>query len=75
MLYPDGVPEIYTLPNFALTEAEGAGVTYAAYVASHTDEWMNIMTNLGFFWAEESDAAPEPDWDNLDWDALTQPAG
>ena len=74
ILYPNGVPEIYTLPNFALTEAKGAGVTYAAYVASHADEWTNIMTNLGFFWADESDAAPEPDWDNLDWSALTQSA-
>ena len=74
ILYPDGVPEIYMLPNFALTEAEGAGVTYAAYVASHADEWMNIMTNLGFFWADEADAAPEPDWENLDWSALMQAA-
>ena len=70
ILYPEGVPEIYTLPNFALTEAKDAGVTYAAYVATHAREWANIMTNLGFFWANESDAAPEPDWDNLDWDAL-----
>ena len=74
ILYPDGIPEIYTLPNFALTEAEGAGVTYAAYVASHADEWMNIMTNLGFFWADENNASPEPDWDNLDWNALTKDA-
>ena len=74
LLYPEGVPEIYTLPNFALTEAKDAGVTYAAYVASHADEWMNIMTNLGFFWADESDATPEPDWDNLDWSKLTRPA-
>ena len=72
ILYPDGVPEIYTLPNFALTEAKDAGVTYAAYVASHADEWTNIMTNLGFFWSDESNASPEPDWDNLDWDALTK---
>lgn len=71
ILYPDGVPEIYTLPNFALTEAKDAGVTYAAYVASHADEWTNIMTKLGFFWADEASAAPEPDWDNLDWNALT----
>lgn len=74
ILYPKGIPEIYTLPNFALTEAEGAGVTYAAYVASHADEWMNIMTNLGFFWADENDAAPEPYWDDLDWNALTKDA-
>ena len=74
ILYPSGVPEIYRLPNFALTEAKGAGVTYAAYVAAHTNEWANIMTNLGFFWADPSDAAPEPDWDSLDWAALTRPA-
>lgn len=41
----------------------GAGVTYAAYVASHTEEWTNIMTNLGFFWADASVAAPEPHWE------------
>ena len=70
ILYPDGVPEIYTLQNFALTEAKDAGVTYAAYVASHADEWMNIMKKLGFFWADEANAASEPDWDNLDWEAL-----
>ena len=74
ILYPEGVPEIYTLPNLALTEAKNAGVTYAAYVAAHSHEWTNIMKNLGLFWADESDAAPEPDWDNLDWNALTQSA-
>ena len=72
ILYPDGAPEIYTLPNLALHEASGAGVTYAAYVASHSEEWLNIMTNLGFFWADASDAVPEPDWDNLNWDDLTK---
>ena len=71
ILYPEGAPEIYTLPNLALDEVSGAGVNYAVYVASHAGEWTNIMTNLGFFWGSESDAAPEPDWDNLDWDALT----
>lgn len=74
ILYPNGVPDIYELPNLALEDVSGAGITYAAYVASHADEWMNIMTNLGFFWADESDAASEPDWDNLDWNVLTQPA-
>ena len=74
ILYPNGVPEIYTLPNFALYEARDARVTYAAYVAAHADEWTNIMRNLGFFWADESEAAPEPDWDNLDWEALKKPA-
>lgn len=72
ILYPEGVPEIYTLPNLALDEVRGAGVTYAAYVASHAEEWTNILTNLGFFWADENDAAPEPDWENLDWNELTQ---
>ena len=70
ILYPKGAPEIYSLPNFALTEAKDAGVTYAAYVASHAEEWTNIMTNLGFV----SDVATEPDWDNLDWSAVTQAA-
>ncbi|MCH5209762.1 MAG: ABC transporter substrate-binding protein [Oscillospiraceae bacterium] len=71
ILYPGGAPEIYTLPNLALDEVDGAGVTYAAYVASHIDEWTNIMTNLGFFWKDDANAAPEPDWDNLDWSNLT----
>ena len=74
ILYPEGVPMIYTLPNLALNEVRGTGATYAAYVASHADEWTNIMTNLGFFWADESDAASEPDWDDLDWDTLTRSA-
>ena len=75
ILYPKGAPEIYKLPNLALEEVSGAGVTYAAYVASHSGEWMNIMKNLGFFWADESSAAPEPDWDNLDWNHLTVSVG
>ena len=74
ILYPNGVPEIYTLPNLALNVVRNAGVTYASYVAAHADEWTNIMTNLGFFWADEADAAPEPDWENLDWSVLTRPA-
>ena len=73
ILYPEGVPDIYTLPNLALDEVSGAGVTYAAYVASHADQWTNIMKNLGFFWVDPNDAVPEPDWDNLDWNALVQP--
>ena len=73
MLYPEGVPEIYTLPNLAL-DVVGSGVTYASYVASHADEWRNIMTNLGFFWADESEAAPEPNWDTLNWNTLTRAA-
>ena len=74
ILYPDGVPSIYTLPNFALTEIEGTGMTYAEYVAEHSSEWTNIMTNLGFYWADMNSPNPEPDWDNLDWDTLTQAA-
>lgn len=71
ILYPDGVPEIYTLKNFALTKVDG-DTTYAEYVANHSSEWTNIMTNLGFYWADASSAASEPDWDSLDWATLTQ---
>ena len=74
ILYPDGVPSIYTLPNFALAEVEGTGLTYAEYVAEHSSEWTNIMTNLGFYWADMNSPNPEPDWDNLDWATLTQAA-
>ena len=74
ILYPDGVPEIYTLKNFALSQVDGAGMTYAEYVSAHSSEWTNIMTNLGFYWADASNAAPTPDWDNLDWATLTQEA-
>ena len=73
ILYPSGVPEIYTLKNFALTKVDG-DTTYAEYVAAHSSEWTNIMTNLGFYWADASGAASEPDWDNLDWATLTQSA-
>ncbi len=72
ILYPDGVPEIYTLKNFALSKVEGTDMTYAEYVAAHSSEWTNIMTNLGFYWADASGAAAEPDWDALDWSVLTQ---
>lgn len=74
ILYPDGVPAIYTLKNFALSKVEGTDMTYAEYVAEHTAEWTNIMTNLGFYWKDEADAAAEPDWDNLNWETLTQKA-
>lgn len=74
ILYPDGVPAIYTLKNFALSQIEGTGMTYAEYVAAHSSEWTNIMTNLGFYWADASAAVAEPDWDNLDWSVLTQAA-
>ncbi len=74
ILYPGGVPGIYTLKNFALTQVEGANMTYAEYVAAHSSEWTNIMTNLGFYWADAGKPAPTPDWDNLDWATLTQEA-
>lgn len=74
LLYPDGIPAIYALKNFALTEVPGAGMTYAAYVAAHSSEWTNIMSNLGFYWTDEK-APAEPDWANLDWATLTQSVG
>ncbi len=74
ILYPDGIPEIYTLKNFALAKVEGTDMTYAEYVAEHSGEWTNIMTNLGFYWADPSGAAAEPDWASLDWSTLTQAA-
>ena len=73
ILYPDGVPAIYTLKNFALAKVDG-DTTYAEYVAAHSAEWTNILTNLGFYWADSSAAVAEPDWDNLDWATLTQKA-
>ena len=74
ILYPNGIPAIYQIKNFALNEVEGAGMTYADYVAAHITEWTNIQTNLGFYWKDDADAAAEPDWDNLDWSVLTQAA-
>ncbi|MBP3700974.1 MAG: hypothetical protein J6I64_03710 [Lachnospiraceae bacterium] len=74
ILYPDGIPAIYQLKNFALNKIEGTDMTYAEYVAAHSTEWTNIMTNLGFYWADESAAVAEPDWANLDWATLTQKA-
>ncbi|MCI9567031.1 MAG: hypothetical protein HFF54_03705 [Lawsonibacter sp.] len=75
ILYPDGVPPIYTLKNFALSTVEGTDMTYAEYVAAHSSEWTNIMTNLGFYWADAGSAVAEPNWDGLDWATLTQSAG
>lgn len=72
ILYPDGIPEIYTLKNFALSKVEGTDMTYAEYVAEHSGEWTNIMTNLGFYWSDPSGAAAEPNWDSLDWSTLAQ---
>ena len=48
---------------------------YYQYVAAHSAEWTNIMTNLHFYWADAANASEEPDWDNLDWATLTQAAG
>ncbi len=67
-------PAIYTIPNFALNKIEGTDLSYAEYVAAHSAEWTNIMTNLGFYWADNAAAPAEPDWDNLDWATLTQKA-
>ena len=47
----------------------------AAYVAARSAEWTNIMSNLGFYWQDNSNAPAEPDWDNLDWATLTQKKG
>lgn len=71
-LYPDGIPAIYQIPNFALNKVPGTDMTYAEYVAAHSAEWTNILTNLGFYWKDANDAKAEPDWANLDWAVLTQ---
>ncbi|MBR2823061.1 MAG: extracellular solute-binding protein [Clostridia bacterium] len=70
----DETPAIYTIPNFALNKIEGTDLSYAEYVAAHSAEWTNIMTNLGFYWADNAAAPAEPDWDNLDWAVMTQKA-
>lgn len=72
MLYPDGKPGIYELKNFALAPIADTGLNYAEYVAKNASAWTNIMTNLGFFWADAASAAQEPAWDSLDWATLTQ---
>ena len=74
MLYPNGIPAIYQIPSFALNVVAGTDMTYAEYVAAHSAEWTNIMTNLGFYWKDAKDAPAEPDWANLDWATLTQAA-
>lgn len=74
VLYPDGVPSIYQLNNFALSKIAGTDMNYAEYVGAHSNEWTNIMTNLGFYWADATAAPTEPDWDTLDWSTLTQSA-
>ncbi len=73
-LYPDGIPAIYELPNFSLNLVDGTNMTYAEYVGANTSAWTNIMTNLGFYWADASAAPQEPDWESLDWATLTQAA-
>ena len=70
----DEVPAIYAIKNCSLTNVEGTDMTYAEYVGAHASEWTNIMTNLGFYWADNAEAPAEPDWDNLDWATLTQAA-
>ena len=72
MLYPDGKPAIYELKNFALAPVEGTEMNYAEYVGMHSSQWTNIMTNLGFYWADANSAVKEPDWATLDWATLTQ---
>ena len=73
-IYGEDIPAIYQIKNFALTKVEGTDMTYAEYVAAHSAEWTNILTNLGFYWADSSAAVAEPDWANLDWATLTQAA-
>ena len=68
----DEVPPIYAIKNCSLTNVPGTEMTYAEYVGAHSSEWTNIMTNLGFYWADNANAPAEPDWDNLDWATLTQ---
>jgi iron(III) transport system substrate-binding protein len=74
MVYEGEIPPIYLIPNFALNTVPGTDMTYAAYVAAHSAEWTNIMTNLGFYWKDASEAKAEPAWDTLDWSVLTQKA-
>nr|MBR4281165.1 extracellular solute-binding protein [Clostridia bacterium] len=71
-IYGEEIPAIYTIKNFSLNKVEGTDMTYAEYVGAHSSEWTNIMTNLGFYWKDNSAAPAEPDWENLDWATLTQ---
>ena len=71
-IYGEDIPAIYTIKNFSLNKVEGTDMSYAEYVGAHSSEWTNIMTNLGFYWADNSAAPAEPDWENLDWAVLTQ---
>ena len=63
---------IYSLKNLAQETVNGTDMKYYEYVAAHSAEWTNIMTNLGFYWADASAAPAEPAWDSLDWATLTQ---
>ena len=65
-------PVIYTIKNFALNNVKGTDMNYASYVGAHSAEWTNIMTNLGFYWADMSKPNPEPDWANVDWATICQ---
>ncbi len=71
MIYEE-TPIIYTIKNCALTIVPGTEMTYADYVSEHFAEWTNIMTNLGFYWADNAAAPTEPDWANIDWALMTQ---
>ena len=71
-IYGEDIPAIYQIKNFSLNKVEGTDMTYAEYVGAHSSEWTNIMTNLGFYWKDNSAAPAEPDWENLDWAILTQ---
>ena len=71
-IYGEDIPEIYQIKNFSLNKVEGTDMSYAEYVGAHSSEWTNIMTTLGFYWADNSAAPAEPDWENLDWAVLTQ---
>ena len=70
----DDYAGIYALNNMALETVPGTEMKYNEYVAAHSAEWTNIMTNLGYFWKDMSAPNAEPDWDNLDWSVLTQAA-
>ena len=63
---------IYSLHNMAQDKV--GDKLYYEYVAEHSAEWTNIMTNLGFFWKDADGTHTEPDWDNLDWATLCKPA-
>lgn len=70
----DDYAGIYALDNMALKTVPGTEMKYNEYVAAHSAEWTNIMTNLNYFWKDMSTPSAEPDWDNLDWAVLTQAA-